>query len=57
MPHPAIEGNPAIPRNEAPLSMLIPTVAMTLGLIALGLATNTLVNTIIVNAVPAALTQ
>jgi hypothetical protein len=30
---------------------------MTLGLVALGLATNTLVNTIIVNAVPAALTQ
>ena len=57
VPHPAIEGNPAIPRNEAPLSMLIPTVAMTLGLIALGLATNTLVNTIIANAVPTALTQ
>ena len=57
VPHPAIEGNPAIPRNEAPLSMLIPTVAMSLGLIALGLATNTLVNTIIANAIPAALTQ
>ena len=57
VPHPAIEGNPAIPRNEAPLSMLIPTVAMSLGLIALGLATNTLVNTIIANAIPTALTQ
>jgi len=55
VPHPAIEGNPSIPRNEAPLSMLIPTVAMTLGLIALGLATNTLVNTIIAKALPAVL--
>ena len=56
VPHPAIEGNPAIPRNEAPLSMLIPTVAMALGLIALGLGTSTLVNTIISKALPAALT-
>ena len=55
VPHPAIEGNPAIPRNEAPLSMLIPTVAMALGLIALGLGTSTLVNTIIAKALPAAL--
>ncbi len=42
--------------NEAPLSMLIPTVAMALGLIALGLVTSTLVNTIISKALPAALT-
>ena len=55
VPHPAIEGNPAIPRNEAPLSMLIPTAAMALGLIALGLGTSTLVNTIIAKALPAAL--
>ncbi|MBC8243295.1 MAG: hypothetical protein H8E20_02775 [Verrucomicrobia bacterium] len=52
VPHPAVEGNPAIPRNEAPLSMLIPTVAMALGLIALGLATSPLVNTIISKALP-----
>ena len=30
VPHPAVEGNSAIPRNEAPLSMLIPTVTMAL---------------------------
>ena len=56
VPHPAIKGNPAIPRNEAPLSMLIPTVAVTLGLVVLGLGTSTLVNTIISKALPAALT-
>ena len=55
MPHPSVDGNPAIPRNEAPLSMLIPTVAMALGLIALGLATSPLVNTIIAKALPATL--
>ena len=55
VPHPAIKGNPAIPRNEAPLSMLIPTVAVTLGLVVLGLGTSTLVNTIISKALPAAL--
>ena len=55
VPHPAIKGNPAIPRNEAPLSMLIPTVAVTLGLVVLGLGTSTLVNTIIAKALPAAL--
>ena len=55
VPHPAVEGNSAIPRNEAPLSMLIPTVAMALGLIALGLATRPLVNTIIAKALPATL--
>jgi multicomponent Na+:H+ antiporter subunit D len=55
VPHPAIEGNPAIPRNEAPLSMLIPTAAMALGLVALGLCTSTLVNTIIAKALPAGL--
>ena len=55
VPHPAIKGNPAIPRNEAPLSMLIPTAAMALGLVALGLGTSTLVNTIIAKALPAAL--
>ncbi len=52
VPHPAIKGNPAIPRNEAPLSMLIPTAAMALGLVALGLGTSTLVNTIIAKALP-----
>jgi len=55
VPHPSVDGNPAIPRNEAPLSMLIPTVAMALGLIALGLATSPLVNTIIAKALPATL--
>jgi hypothetical protein len=35
--------------------MLIPTVTMALGLIALGLGTSTLVNTIISKALPAAL--
>ena len=55
VPHPAVEGNPAIPRDEAPLSMLIPTVAMALGLVALGLATSPLVNTIISKALPAGL--
>ncbi len=57
VPHPAVEGNPVIPRNEAPLGMLIPTVAMALGLIAIGLATSPLVNTIIAKALPAALTR
>ena len=58
VPHPAIQGNPAIERKEAPLSMLIPTLAMALGLIVLGLYTDTLVgtNTIIGKAVSAALT-
>jgi multicomponent Na+:H+ antiporter subunit D len=55
VPHPAMEGNSPIPRNEAPLSMLIPTAAMALGLVALGLGTSTLVNTIIAKALPAAL--
>ena len=35
--------------------MLIPTVAMALGLVALGLATSPLVNTIISKALPAGL--
>ena len=58
VPHPAIQGNPAIERKEAPLSMLIPTLVMALGLIVLGLYTDTLVgtNTIIGKAVSAALT-
>ena len=55
VPHPAMEGNSPIPRNEAPLSMLIPTAAMALGLVALGLGTSQLVNTIIAKALPAAL--
>ena len=57
VPHPAIEGNPVIPRNEAPLSMLIPTLVMALALIALGLATDPLVNSIIAKALPATLTR
>ena len=58
VPHPSIQGNPVIQRKEAPLSMLIPTLIMALGLIALGLFTNALVgtNTIIGKAVSAALT-
>ena len=44
VPNPAKEGNAAIPRQEAPLSMLVPTVIVTLSLIALGLATDTLVS-------------
>ena len=43
VPNPAKEGNKAIPREEAPLTMLIPTAVVALGLIALGLATDTLV--------------
>ncbi len=53
VPHPAVEGNPDIQRNDAPLSMLAPTVIMTLGLIALGLATDPLVNSIISKVLPA----
>ncbi|MDP7051727.1 MAG: proton-conducting transporter membrane subunit [Verrucomicrobiota bacterium] len=55
VPHPAVEGNPVIPRNEAPLSMLIPTVVMALALIVLGLATDPLVDSIIAKALPTTL--
>ena len=52
VPNPAKEGNKAIPREEAPLTMLIPTAVVALGLIALGLATDTLITDFIANVVP-----
>ena len=52
VPNPAKEGNEAIPRKEAPLTMLIPTVVVALGLIALGLATDTLITDFIAHIVP-----
>ena len=57
VPNPAKDGNETIPREEAPLTMLIPTALVALGLIALGLATDTLVTDFIAKALPAALTS
>ena len=57
VPNPAKDGNETIPREEAPLTMLIPTALVALGLIALGLATDTLVTDFIAKALPAGLTS
>ena len=55
-PNPAKDSNEPIPREEAPLTMLIPTALVALSLIALGLATDTLITNFIAKALPAGLT-
>ena len=52
VPNPAKEGNKHIPRKEAPLTMLIPTMVVALGLIALGLASDMLITDFIAKAIP-----
>ena len=57
VPNPAKEGNKTIPREEAPLSMLIPTLIVTLSLIVLGLFNDTLITDFIAKAIPEIPTQ
>jgi multicomponent Na+:H+ antiporter subunit D len=52
VPNPAKEGNKTITREEAPLSMLIPTLIVTLSLIVIGLFTDKLVTNFIAKALP-----
>tara|TARA_B100000579_G_C22746528_1_gene811844 strand:- start:255 stop:1271 length:1017 start_codon:yes stop_codon:yes gene_type:complete len=52
VPNPAKEGNKTIPRDEAPICMLIPTLIVTLSLIALGIFTDTLITDFIAKALP-----
>ena len=52
VPNPAKAGNKIIPRKEAPISMLAPTLIVTSSLILLGLFSDTLVSDFIAKALP-----
>ena len=52
VPNPAKDENKTIIKEEAPLSMLIPTLFVTISLIALGIFNNTLITNFIAKAIP-----